>query len=138
MTQLELKNHPCWQNLTEFFTNIDDALAREHLEICDYKVCGYWDEEDKYYEEIILPRNLEIELITSSIGITRNKRFLQVKYFLVSATNTDNGNSEQFEVNGNIGELNLIYDENLEFIDENWLLNIKSPCLVVKHPITEN
>jgi hypothetical protein len=29
----------------------------------------------------------------------------------------------------NIGELVLIYNENLELIDENWLLDIDSPLL---------
>jgi hypothetical protein len=29
----------------------------------------------------------------------------------------------------NIGELVLIYNENLELVDENWLLDIDSPLL---------
>jgi hypothetical protein len=34
----------------------------------------------------------------------------------------------------NIGELVLIYNENLELIDENWLLDIDSPML----PLNQN
>jgi hypothetical protein len=56
MTQLKLKNHQVWQDLTKILEDIDiNVLVREHLEVCDYKVCGYWDEQDTYYEEIILP-----------------------------------------------------------------------------------
>ena len=114
MTSLELKNHQVWYDFTEVLENIDaDALIKEHLELCDYKICGYWDESDNYYEEITLPRNLEAELISSSIGVNRNQRFIQLKFIL------------QAEINNKvrIGELTLIYNENMEFINENWLLD---------------
>ncbi len=55
------------------FKNI---LNQEHIELCDYKVCGYWDAQDKYYEIITLPRIFKTELVSSSIGFTHNKRFL--------------------------------------------------------------
>ncbi|BCL37562.1 hypothetical protein [Nostoc sp. MS1] len=29
-----------------------------------------------------------------------------------------------------LGELVLVYNENLEFVDENWLLDVDSPLLV--------
>jgi hypothetical protein len=62
MTQLELKNHQVWQDLTKVLDNLDNidshALVGEHLEACDYRVYGYWDEEDRYYEETILPHTL--------------------------------------------------------------------------------
>lgn len=77
MTQLELKNHPVWRDLTKILEKIDsNALVREHLDAGDYKVCGYWDEQDTYYEKIILPRTLEPELVSGSIGITGKERFL--------------------------------------------------------------
>ncbi len=117
MTQIELKNHPVWQDLTEVIENLDaNSLVREHLESCDYKICGYWDEEDKYYEEIILPRSLSAELVSNSIGITNKKRWIKLKFVLKA-----NNIAAQ-----NLGELTIIDDENLQFLDENWQINIDS------------
>lgn len=114
MTFIELKNHQVWHDLTEVLENIDaNALIKEHLELCDYKVCGYWDENDNYYEEITLPHNLETELISSSVGVNRNQRFIQLKFIL----KTQKNNLVR------IGELSLIYNENMEFINENWSLD---------------
>ncbi|MBE9211500.1 hypothetical protein IQ247_01995 [Plectonema cf. radiosum LEGE 06105] len=90
-----------------------NGLIKEHLELCDYKVRGYWDERDNYYEQIVLPRNLETELVTSSIGVNRQKRFIQLKFVLQA----ENNNQVR------IGELTLIYNQNMEFIDESWSLD---------------
>ncbi|MFB2898203.1 hypothetical protein ACE1CI_35245 [Aerosakkonemataceae cyanobacterium BLCC-F50] len=124
MTKLELKNHQVWQDLTEILENIDaNALVTEHLELCDYKVCGYWDENDEFYEEILLPHSLSAKLISSSIGLTGSSRWIKLKFVLEAP-------QINFEVQPidnkakKIGELILIYDENLGFIDENWQLNI--------------
>ncbi|AFY58364.1 hypothetical protein Riv7116_6003 [Rivularia sp. PCC 7116] len=115
MTFVELKNHQVWHDFTEVLENIDaNALIKEHLELCDYKVCGYWDESDNYYEEITLPSNLETELISSSIGLNRNQKFIQLKFILQNLINNNHVR---------IGELSLIYDENLEFINENWYID---------------
>ncbi|WP_375472808.1 hypothetical protein [uncultured Nostoc sp.] len=124
MTKLELQNHQVWRDLSEILETLDaNALVKKHLELSDYKICGYWDEQDKYYETITLPRTLESELISSSIGVTYKKRFLQLKFFLIASA-----------VDGTkkLGELVLIYNENLEFIDENWLLDIDSPTLEIQ------
>lgn len=111
MTFIELKNHQVWHDFTEVLENIDaNLLVKEHLELCDRKVCGYWDQADNYYEEILLPNNLETELVSSSIGVNRQERFIQLKFIL---------KNNQFI----IGELTLIYNENMEFLDENWLLD---------------
>ncbi|OUL21762.1 hypothetical protein BV372_31185 [Nostoc sp. T09] len=129
MTRLELKNHQVWQDLTEILQSLDaNLLVQEHLDQCDYKVCGYWDEQDEYYEQITLPRTLETELVSSSIGVTHQERFLQLKFLLIADavdnTKTTSSNAQK------LGELVLVYDENLEFIDENWLLDVDSPLLV--------
>ncbi|MDZ8189396.1 MAG: hypothetical protein RMX96_31735 [Nostoc sp. ChiSLP02] len=129
MTRLELKNHQVWQDLTEILENLDsNILVQEHLEQCEYKVSGYWDEQDEYYETITLPRGLDAELVSSSIGVTHKQRFLQLKFFLLVSTNdaTQALNNQTQK----IGELVLVYNENLEFIDENWLLDIDSPMLM--------
>ncbi|WP_448268205.1 hypothetical protein [Nostoc sp. DSM 114159] len=129
MTRLELKNHQVWQDLTEILQSLDaNLLVQEHLDQCDYQVCGYWDEQDEYYEKITLPRTLEAELVSSSIGVTHEERFLQLKFLLIAdaADNTKTASSNAQK----IGELVLVYDENLEFVDENWLLDIDSRMLV--------
>jgi hypothetical protein len=125
MTRLELKNHQVWQDLTEILQSLDaNLLVQEHLDQCDYKVCGYWDEQDEYYEKITLPRTLEAELVSSSIGVNHEERFLQLKFLLIADavdnTKTASSNAQK------LGELVLVYDENLEFIDENWLLDVDS------------
>ena len=130
MTRLELKNHQVWLNLTEILEGLDaNILVQQHLEQCDYKVCGYWDEQDEYYEIINLPRILKAELVSSSIGVTHQERFLQLKFFLmadaVDVTQTQNHHTQK------IGELVLVYDENLEFLDENWLLDVDYPMLEI-------
>jgi hypothetical protein len=123
MTELVLQNHPVWRDLTEVLESLDSgALVREHLEAGDYKVCGYWDEQDRYYEEIGLPKDLATELVSSSIEVARQERFLKLKFALTMMT--DSGAQ-------NMGELLLVYNEHLEFIDENWSLEIESPFLTV-------
>ncbi|MFM9268288.1 hypothetical protein [Tychonema sp. BBK16] len=129
MTQLQLKNHPVWRDLTEILENLDaKSLVVEHLELCDYQVCGYWDEQDEFYEEITLPRSLSAELVSSSIGVTGRKRWIQLKFVLqTDRLNPQNlSNSHNIE---NLGELTLIYDENLQFVDENWQINMDSPLI---------
>ncbi len=133
MTRIELKNHPVWQDLTEVLENLDtNVLVTEHLESCNYKICGYWDEQDAFYEEITLPRSLSAELVGTSIGITDRNRWIKLKFILkadrIVHEDWSNANSRQ-----NLGELTIIYDENLQFIDENWQINIDSPAIVAKH-----
>ena len=117
MTTLKLKNHQIWQDLTEILENLDtNSLVQKHLEQCCYTINGYWDEQDKYYESITLPHPIEAKLISSFVGVTQDNRFLKLKFSLMNFLE-------------NIGELVLIYNENLELIDENWLLDIDSPLL---------
>jgi hypothetical protein len=129
MMQLELKNHPVWKDLTEILENLDsDALVREHLNACGYRVCGYWDEQEQYYEEIALPENLRAELVGSSINVSHGERSLQLKFSL----KVDRERESSLHEAETIGELVLIYNEALEFMDENWLLDVMSPFLKVR------
>ncbi|MCL1470203.1 hypothetical protein [Argonema antarcticum] len=124
MTQIELKTHQLWQDLNEILEYVDaDALVQEHLESCNYKIGGYWDETDEFYEEIALPRFLSAELISSSIGVTRRKRWIQLKFALQADGIASQDKPEK------IGELILIYDESMQFIDENWVIYVDSPLL---------
>lgn len=80
-----------------------------------------------------MPRTIEAELISSSIGVTQKECFLQLKFVLkasaVEVIAQPNNNVQR------IGELVLVYDENLEFVDENWLLDIDSSLLEVKRTL---
>ncbi|NJM63067.1 MAG: hypothetical protein HC849_27405 [Oscillatoriales cyanobacterium RU_3_3] len=130
MTNLELKNHPVWQDLTEVLENLNtDALVTEHLELCDYKICGYWDEQDNFYEQITLPRSLSAELVSSSIGVADKKRWIKLKFVL-----QDKNTTSQYLLGGNLtnnlGELTIIYDENLQFVDEKWQINMDNSLIV--------
>ncbi|MFM7406756.1 MAG: hypothetical protein ACKO3K_08855 [Cuspidothrix sp.] len=114
MTTLQLKNHQVWQDLNEILENLNpNSLVQKHLEKCCYTINGYWDEQDQYYESISLPHPIEAKLISSFVGVTEDKHFLKLQFSLMNLLQ-------------NIGELVLIYNENLELVDENWLLDIDS------------
>lgn len=128
MTQPTLQERQIWQDLSSILESIDnEALVREHLDACEYKVCGYWDEDDTYYEEIILPHDMKSELVSSSIGFTGKERFLQFKFAL--SADEIHRSSPQFQ---QVCEVVLIYNENLEFIDEHWTFNVDSLLLDLK------
>jgi hypothetical protein len=116
---ITLKNHPVWQDLSEIVTNLNtDLLIQEHLQLSDYKISGYWDDNDNFYSEISLPDNLSSQLINSSITLNHtNQRYIQLTFALNVGTDEK------------IGEVTLIYDENLEFIDEKWQLDLNSPSI---------
>ncbi|MBD2445244.1 hypothetical protein H6G25_19105 [Dolichospermum sp. FACHB-1091] len=146
MTTLQLKNHQIWQDLTEILENLDtNSLVQKHLEQCFYTINGYWDEQDEYYDSIRLPHTIEAELVSSFVGVTQDNRFLKLKFSLIGtdfgtdcinpaaaaiyAAYDDKSYPFGYPTIQNIGELVLIYNENLEFVDENWLLDIDSPLL---------
>ncbi|NET01446.1 MAG: hypothetical protein F6K61_12910 [Sphaerospermopsis sp. SIO1G1] len=142
MTILQLKNHPVWQNLAEIIEKLDaNNLVQKILEECFYTITGYWDEQDKYYEAITLPRTTTAELISSSVGFSNNKRFLRLQFSLLAyespikkaweASRLIEYKSSQAENHliEKIGELVIIYNENMEFIDENWIFEIDSLLL---------
>ncbi|MBD2774820.1 hypothetical protein [Iningainema tapete] len=111
---------------------LPNQLVTEHLELCDYKVSGYWNENNEFYEEIILPRSLSAELVSSSIGVTYRKRWIQLKFILQTTERNTNEDKSSNINSQKIGELILIYNENMEFVDENWLLDIDSPFIIAK------
>jgi hypothetical protein len=142
MTTLQLKNHQVWQDLTEILENLDpNSLVQKHLEQCFYTINGYWDEQDEYYDSISLPHTIEAELVSSFVGVTQDNRFLKLKFSLIgtdypaaaaiyaAAFPDDKSYPFGSPTIQNIGELVLIYNQNLELVDENWLLDIDSPLL---------
>lgn len=118
-----LRSHPIWQNLAETLAQIDpDQIARQHLQDCQFEIHGYWDENDQPYETIRFKQTPIPQLISSSLGVTPNQtantHWLQLRYML------------KILPSETVGELLLILDDNLEVIDENWLIDIQSPYIV--------
>lgn len=114
-----LKTHPIWQNLAQALAQIDpNQIAHQHLQDCQAEIHGYWDETDQLYETIRFNQVPTPQLISSSLGVTPNQpentRWLQLRYNLTISPST-------------VGELLLILDDNLEVIDENWLIDVHSP-----------
>lgn len=118
-----LKAHPIWQDFAQALAQIDpNQIASQHLRDCQSEICGYWDEDDQPYETIRFKQCPTPHLISSSLGVTPtqagNTHWLQLKYTLTippSAT---------------VGELLLILNDSLEVIDENWLIDLRSPHVV--------
>jgi hypothetical protein len=128
--KLELKNHQVWQDISEILDKIDvNALVAEHLEACDYKIWGYWDENDQFYEEIILPRSILSKLVSSFIGISDSQRWIKLN-FVLQADNINSGNQAHDILDRNIGSLTLVYDDQFQFVDEIWEVNTNSSLVI--------
>lgn len=118
-----LKAHPIWHDVIQTVAAIDPlAIAQRHLQACASQINGYWDDNDQYYETIHFTQPLIPHHTQSSLGLTLNPDgdlpWLNLRYSLTIADSTP------------IGELNLILNENLEIIDENWVFNLHSPHLI--------
>ena len=117
-----LKAHPIWQNLTQALAQIDpNQIVSQHLQDCP-ELHDYWDEHDRPYDTIRFTQRPIPQLISSSLGVTPTQtgstHWLQLKYSLtISPTAT-------------VGELLLILDDSLEIIDENWLIDLRSPYVI--------
>ena len=121
---ITLKAHPVWNNVSQALEQVDPyEIARSHLAACDFEIQGYWDEDDRPYERIGFTTVPQPELMSSSLGMTSRSasRWLQLKYELTIA---DSGMKQS------IGELLLILNEDLEVVDENWLIDLRSPHVV--------
>ncbi|MGB8701244.1 MAG: hypothetical protein WCD18_17665 [Thermosynechococcaceae cyanobacterium] len=118
-----LKAHPVWQNLTQALAQIDlDQIASQYLQDCQAEIHGYWDENDQPYETIRFQQYPIPKLISSSLGVTPMQvgktHWLQLKYALTIPPSET------------VGELLLVLDDDLEVIDENWIINVQSPYVV--------
>jgi hypothetical protein len=114
-----LKAHPIWHSVTQTVAAIDPmAIAAQHLAACNTQINGYWDDADQFHETIRFASSPSLELLSSSLGVTSNhgNPWLNLRYALkIAGAETP------------IGELILVLNDNLEVIDENWLIDIHSP-----------
>ena len=92
------------------------------MESCSQKICGYWDSQNDFYEEIVLVNFPAIELVSSSVGINQVEEqripWIELKFLL------------KVDGDDEIGELTLILDTNLKVVDENWWVDVESPFVV--------
>ncbi len=128
-----LKNHPIWQNLSQTLKQLDpNQIAVQHLQACNAQINDYWD-DDKFYEVISFIQLPHPELTSSSWEIlpasTENTHWLQLKFALTInppvASDPSHGNAQS-----TIGDLILILNEDLEVVDENWLIDVHSPYVL--------
>ncbi|MCC5659030.1 hypothetical protein LC608_19030 [Nostoc sp. XA010] len=132
---MNLSNSPVWNDLDKITEQIDlDAVFKQHLEDCNYKISGYWNGDD-FYEEISFTSPLYSELASVSISLIKEgndkKHRIKLKFLLRTAISNNEGTAvSDFETR--VGELVLIFNSNLEFLDENWLINIKSPFVIAR------
>jgi hypothetical protein len=125
-----LKAHPIWQNLTQALTQIEpNRIANQHLQDCQAEIRGYWDENDQAYELVRFKQYPIPQLISSSLGViptqADNPHWLQLKHALTIPPSET------------VGELLLILDENLEIIDENWIIDVQSSYVVAIADVAE-
>jgi len=130
-----LKNHPIWQTLSQTLKQLDaNQIAVQHLQACNAQINGYWD-EDEFYEVISFTQLPHPELTSSSWGIlpnsNENTHWLQLKFSLIIKLSRDSDPSHN-STQTTIGDLILILDEDLEVVDENWLIDVHSSYVLTK------
>ena len=132
---LKIDDEQIWNDFGKMLTQIDvDTIFTEHLEKCGYKIHGYWH-ENEYYDEISFLGSIRGALTSASLGITkseqRDQNWIQLKFSISSDTKTIRDRSSG-DYKTRIGEVTLIFDSRMEFLDEKWLINIKSPFVATK------
>lgn len=51
MNAVTLTNYQIWEEIAKILAPIDiNRLATQHLESCNYKIRGYWDTNNNFYE----------------------------------------------------------------------------------------
>lgn len=131
-----LENHPIWRDLTQTLQQLDaKSIAAQHLQACNAQINGYWD-EDEFYQMIRFTQPPDPVLIGSSLGVTpgntERNHWLQLRFSLTLNRAVDSQHPDR-PINPVLGELNLILDETLEVIDENWLIDVHSPYVLATH-----
>jgi hypothetical protein len=131
-----LNNHPIWHEYAEILAQLDlKMLGISHLQACNYKVIGYQD-EDKFYDEIQFIAPIDVEFVSSSLGITGKEldtsRWITLNFLLKASISPQESESILNEEIREIAELTLVFDSNMNCIDENWLIYTESPFVVAK------
>ncbi|MEA5468446.1 hypothetical protein [Spirulina sp. 06S082] len=108
------------------------VFAREHLEYCNYKVSGYWDEEDNFYGEIIFPNSLSLDLAKYSVSKNLLDKTSDYEISLEFLLTTESNDVNVCMGKSAIATLTLIFDSSFRYIDEKWAIDVQSPAIVAK------
>ena len=132
---VNLQNDPIWNQLDDLSRRVNpETLALAHIEECENKIRGYWHGSE-HYEEIYFTSPLRAEL--ESISVKKRKsvphNFRSVKMnFLLFGQPVPSQSQLTDEDDDEIGELTLVFNDQMEFIDENWIIDVESPLIVAK------
>ncbi|MEB3343742.1 hypothetical protein [Okeania sp.] len=109
-------------------------IALEHLQSSNFKIFGYWDENDKFYDEITLKQPLDVDLANYSVGKNLpgnlEEYWIKLKFLLIPEQQILADSEKYFIADNIVGEMTLILDENFKFIDEIWSIDIDSPFVI--------
>ncbi|MEG4116029.1 hypothetical protein QUA43_00840 [Microcoleus sp. N9_B4] len=118
MNSVTLTNYQIWDEIAKILAPLDiNRLATQHLESCNYKIRGYWDSNNKFYEEIAFIHLICAESIGRSIGtnIINNhptSHWIKLKFLLKADLSDSENNLASDDGDDEIGELTLILDMN--------------------------
>jgi hypothetical protein len=138
MNAVTLRNYQIWDEIAKILAPIDiNPLATQHLESCNYKIRGYWDSNNKFYEKIAFIHPICAEWSGRSIGTNiinyhPTSHWIKLKFLLKADLSASENNLASDDGDDEIGELTLILDTNQTVIDENWLIDMESPFAVAK------
>jgi len=123
---MTITRHTVWNSLFQLLDEIEPCkIAKQHLESCNYNIQGYWDSENRFYEQVTLLDSPTITLVNSAIGINQvNEKavpWIKLEFLLTPYHSEDE----------EIGELTLVLDTRLNIIDENWCLDLDSPVVAI-------
>ena len=132
---VNLQNDPIWKQLDNLSRRVNpETLALAHIEECENKIRGYWHGSE-HYEEIYFTSPLRAELESISV---KNRRSVphhvhSVKMsFLLFGQSVSSHAMLNDDDDDEIGELTLVFNSKMEFIDENWIIDVDSPFIIAK------
>ncbi len=141
MNTVTFNDRKIWEDLDNILVSTElNHIVNEHLESCNYKIYGYWDSKNNFYEEIAISNPICPELTSRSIGTTLinnspTSHWIKLKFVIKADVSAIGNDLLTDEEDGEIGELTLILDTNLKVVDENWLLDVESPFVVARSQI---
>ncbi|MBC6424310.1 MAG: hypothetical protein GDA43_08725 [Hormoscilla sp. SP5CHS1] len=123
-----------WEKLDKLSIASLESIGIEHLQDSNFTIFGYWDEQDNFYEKVILKQPLSVELSSYALGKNLQENpaeyWIELKYLLKNNLSVES--ETKISPDNPIGEMTLILDANFNFIDENWSLDIDSPLITAK------
>jgi hypothetical protein len=122
-----------WDQGIEALKEIDAiSLAQEHLQSCNHCLQGYWH-QDQFYRTLVLPKSTVIQLTSQTFLVTMETHHTYKRIKLEFVLKPDPRDWQDLEEPDDLGELSLIYDEDLNFVDENWMIDLDSPFVRIEN-----